>query len=110
MAARPHWCSPALAENQGRVGKFRLRFSVLDDTRGEEPRWDPGQSAANARRAAQDRDAIAYVGEIDSGASAISIPITNEAGILHLSPVVGDRRFATDLAPAHGLTLLSVRY
>ena len=76
----------ALAENRGRVGKFRLRFSVLDDTKGERLRWDPGQTAANARRAAQDRDVIAYIGEIDSGASAISIPITNEAGILQVSP------------------------
>jgi branched-chain amino acid transport system substrate-binding protein len=76
----------ALAENEGKVGKFRLRFSVLDDTKGDQPRWNPGQSAANARKAAQDRDAIAYIGDIDSGATAISIPITNEAGILQVSP------------------------
>jgi branched-chain amino acid transport system substrate-binding protein len=77
----------ALAQSNGRVGAFRLRFSVLDDTKGDQPEWDPGQTAANARRAAQDRDAIAYLGDIDSGASAISIPITNAAGILQVSPV-----------------------
>lgn len=76
----------ALAQDQGHAGQFKLRFSVLDDTKGNPLRWDPGQTAANARKAAQDRDSIAYVGEVDSGASAISIPITNEAGILQVSP------------------------
>jgi len=35
---------------------------------------------------AQDDSAIAYLGEFNSGASAISNPITNEAGILQVSP------------------------
>ena len=33
-----------------------------------------------------DDNAIALIGEFNSGASAISIPITNEAGILQVSP------------------------
>lgn len=79
----------ALAEAGGRAGQFKLRFTGLDDSlvKGTDPaRWDPGQTAANARRAAQDRDAIAYIGEVDSGSTAISVPITNEAGILQVSP------------------------
>lgn len=79
----------ALAQSQGHAGPFKLRFAALDDSlvKGTAPpRWNPGQTAANARRAAQDRDAIAYIGEVDSGASAVSIPITNEAGILQVSP------------------------
>ena len=42
--------------------------------------------SANARKAAQDTSTIAYLGEFNSGASAISIPILNEAGILQISP------------------------
>ena len=45
-----------------------------------------GPDAANARKAAQDDSAIAYLGEFNSGASANSIPIINEAGILQVSP------------------------
>ena len=45
-----------------------------------------GQTAQNARKAAQDDKAVAYIGEFNSGASAISIPILNEAGIPQISP------------------------
>jgi branched-chain amino acid transport system substrate-binding protein len=38
------------------------------------------------RRAAQDSAAIAYIGEFNSGGSAISIPILNEAGVPVISP------------------------
>ena len=32
---------------------------------------------------------IAYIGDIASGATAVSLPITNETGILHVSPLSG---------------------
>ena len=38
---------------------------------------------------AQDATTIAYLGELNSGGSAISIPILNEAGILQVSPFNG---------------------
>ena len=81
-----HGMKLAIAQAHGKVGDYRLRLAVLDDTDGEPPRWSPAQAGANARRAAQDRDAIAYVGDVDSGATAIAIPITNEAGILQVTP------------------------
>ena len=46
----------------------------------------------NARKAVGDDKAIAYLGEFNSGASAISIPLLNEAGILQVSPVEHLRR------------------
>jgi branched-chain amino acid transport system substrate-binding protein len=46
-----------------------------------------GQTSANARKVAQDDSASPTLGEFNSGASAISIPILNEAGILQVSPV-----------------------
>ena len=42
--------------------------------------------STNAHRAADDPTAIAYLGELDYGASAVSLPITNEAGLLQVSP------------------------
>jgi branched-chain amino acid transport system substrate-binding protein len=45
--------------------------------------------SANAERAADDPRAIAYVGDLDYGASAVSVPITNDAGVLQVSPADG---------------------
>src|ERR1700754_3902955 len=44
----------------------------------------PARESHNARRAA--KDAIAYIGAFNSGASAISLPILNEAGVPMISP------------------------
>ena len=52
----------------------------LDDSTAAAGKWDPGATSSNARKAAQDKSTIAYLGEFNSGASAISIPILNEAG------------------------------
>ena len=48
--------------------------------------WDPALVSTNAHRAADDPSAIAYLGELDYGASAVSLPITNDAGLLQVSP------------------------
>ena len=51
--------------------------------------WDPGTVEANAKRAADDPRTIAYVGELDRGASAVSVPRTNHADLLQVSPLDG---------------------
>jgi branched-chain amino acid transport system substrate-binding protein len=76
----------ALAQAGGKAGRFNVNLVSLDDSTPDSERWEPGQVAANARRAAQDRATIAYIGELDTGASAISVPILNEAGMLQVSP------------------------
>ena len=76
----------ALAEARGRVGRFTVKYVALDDATAAVKGPDPGQTAANARAAAQDPSTIAYLGEADAGASAVSIPLLNEAGILQVSP------------------------
>jgi branched-chain amino acid transport system substrate-binding protein len=76
----------ALEQTGGRAGLYKVRFISLDDALASTRRWDPGRVSQNARRAAEDPTAIAYIGEYNSGASAISLPITNEAGILMVSP------------------------
>ena len=76
----------ALKQKGGKCGDFTINYESLDDATAAAGKWEPGATAANARKAAQDDATIAYIGEFNSGASAISIPITNEAGILHVSP------------------------
>src|SRR4051812_9651239 len=85
----------ALADVRGRVGELAVRAVYLDDTagRGARARWSPAAAAANARRASQDSTAIAYVGDFDSGATRASLPVTNQARMLQVSPASG----ATDL-------------
>jgi branched-chain amino acid transport system substrate-binding protein len=76
----------ALAKAGNKAGKFSIKFVKLDDATAAAGKWDPGATSADARKAAQDKSTIAYLGEFNSGASAISLPILNEAGILQVSP------------------------
>jgi branched-chain amino acid transport system substrate-binding protein len=57
---------------------------VLDDT--EAGAWSPARAAANARRATQDSTSIAYLGDFESGATRASLPVTNNAQLLQVSP------------------------
>ena len=79
----------ALAEAGSRAGRFRVKLVPLDDSTLDAGRWDPNQVIANARRATQDPHTIAYVGELDTGASAVSIPVLDQKGILQVSPADG---------------------
>ena len=78
----------ALADAGGKLGKLAVRALYLDDTsgRGARARWSQAAAAANARDAAEDSSAIAYLGDFDSGATRASLPITNEARMLQVSP------------------------
>jgi len=78
----------ALADAGGRVGELAVRATYLDDTSGTGPNagWSAASAAANARQATQDSAAIAYIGDFDSGATRFSLPITNEARLLQVSP------------------------
>jgi len=76
----------ALAQAGGKAGQFTVNYQVLDDSTAAAGKWDPGQTAANARKVASDPKAVFYIGEFNSGASEVSIPILNEAGIPQVSP------------------------
>lgn len=79
----------ALADAGGRAGGRRVRLVPLDSTAPGADTWDPGTVEANARRASDDQSAVAYLGELDTGGSAISIPVTSSTGLLQLSPLDG---------------------
>ena len=59
---------------------------ALDPTQPAIGHWEHGQVTENARRAADDPRTMAYVGEYASGASMISMPILEEAGIAQVAP------------------------
>jgi branched-chain amino acid transport system substrate-binding protein len=76
----------ALSEAGGKAGNFTVNYQSLDDSTAAAGKWDPGQTAANARKVAADPKAVYYMGEFNSGASEVSIPILNQAGIPQVSP------------------------
>ncbi|HEU4658987.1 MAG TPA: ABC transporter substrate-binding protein [Capillimicrobium sp.] len=75
----------ALAQARGRAGPFEIRLRPLDDAAPEEG-WEPGPTVDAARAAAADPATIAYLGDVDAGATALSLPTTNALGILQVSP------------------------
>jgi branched-chain amino acid transport system substrate-binding protein len=77
----------ALAQDGGRIGRYRVRLVTLDASTRDTGRSDPAQISQNARRAAKSTRTVAYLGELSTGSSAISIPLLNEAGILQVSPL-----------------------
>lgn len=76
----------ALSQSRGHIGKYRVVVKVLDDATASQGEWDPGQTSSNAVLAAANPTTIGYIGDLDSGASAVSIPILNQAGIPQISP------------------------
>jgi len=76
----------ALYEAGGHVGRFHISFASLDDSDPTTGSWTPEKTLIAARTASQDTTTIAYIGDWDSGASAISLPLLNETGVLQVSP------------------------
>ncbi len=76
----------ALSQAGGKAGKYTVNYQSLDDSTAQAGKWDPTQTAANARKVATDAKAVYYIGEFNSGASEVSIPILNEAGVPQVSP------------------------
>jgi branched-chain amino acid transport system substrate-binding protein len=76
----------AVQQAGGKAGDYTIKYTSLDDSTAQAGTWTPEAASANARKVAQDDQAIAYIGEFNSGASAISIPILNEVPIAQVSP------------------------
>src|SRR5215217_9292844 len=76
----------ALAQVGGRAGDIAVKYESLDDSTAQAGSWTPEAVSANARKATQDKSTATYIGEFNSGGSAVSIPILNEAGVPQISP------------------------
>lgn len=76
----------ALDEANMKVGDMTIEFEDWDDASAKKGDWDPEVEAANADRAANDKDILFYLGTYNSGAAKISMPILNKAGLVMISP------------------------
>ena len=76
----------ALEQAGGMAGEFQINYESLDDSTAQAGSWTPEATQANAREVAQDDSAAVYIGEFNSGASVVSMPILNEAQVPQISP------------------------
>jgi branched-chain amino acid transport system substrate-binding protein len=76
----------ALDQAGGKAGDITVKYVSLDDATPQAANWTPEATSANARKVVSDDSAVAYIGEFNSGATAISLPILNEGGIAQVSP------------------------
>jgi branched-chain amino acid transport system substrate-binding protein len=79
----------ALADAGSRAGGLAIRLRPLSSTEPDEEVWEPDLVNSNAEHAVEDPHAIAYLGELGYGASAVSLPVTNAARLLQVSPTDG---------------------
>ncbi|MEA2130325.1 MAG: branched-chain amino acid transport system substrate-binding protein [Solirubrobacteraceae bacterium] len=76
----------ALQESGGKIGPLSVTYVSLDSSTPEKGTWTSDRVLDNARTAVRDLNAIAYIGDLDSAATALSLPLTNEGHILQISP------------------------
>ena len=75
----------AVAERKGRASGVPVRLIQLDDSAGR--RWKPAKVHDNALRALADKRAVAYVGELNSEATAIAQAVLAPERMAMFAPV-----------------------
>lgn len=69
------------------VGDFTIRYTDLDDSSAAAGGdWDGAVAQANATTAANDPDAMVFIGHFNSGAAKLTVPILNNACLVMISP------------------------
>jgi branched-chain amino acid transport system substrate-binding protein len=76
----------ALSQAGNKAGSFSVKYTSLDDSIASTGSWDPTKTGANAKEVAGDSSSVFYIGEFNSGASEVSLPILNTAGVAQVSP------------------------
>ncbi len=76
----------AVEQAGNKAGDYSVKYVSLDDSTAQAGSWTPEATSANALKAAQDDSTGVYIGEFNSGASKVSIPILSEAGVPQISP------------------------
>ena len=75
-----------LQEGNGKVGNLSVTYVSLDSSTAEEGTWTPDKVLDNARQTIRDPNAIAYIGDLHSAATALALPLVNEGHVLQISP------------------------
>src|SRR5499425_3498335 len=70
----------------GAVGGFKIEVVNRDDASPTTGSWDGTVEAEIAQKAVADADVMVYIGTYNSGAAKVSMPITNKAGLVQISP------------------------
>lgn len=73
----------AIDDHKGSAGGFTIKHEDWDDASPERGNWDPAIESANADKAVNDPSVVAYI-IYNSGATKISLPKLNEAGVAQL--------------------------
>ena len=76
----------ALEQANNEAGGATLELVFNDDASPTTGSWDGTIEAENAQKCVNDPQCLVYFGTYNSGAAKISMPITNEAGIAHITP------------------------
>ncbi len=71
------------------VGGYQVRYRALSDSTRRLGHWSAAQTVRNAELVARNPQAVAYIGDLDSGATELSLPILNQAQIVQLTPGSG---------------------
>ena len=76
----------AVKDVGAKIGKYSVKYVSLDDSTAAAGKADDAATGGNARKAVSDKTTIGYMGEYNSGATKISLPILNQGGIAQVSP------------------------
>ncbi|HWD70666.1 MAG TPA: ABC transporter substrate-binding protein [Solirubrobacteraceae bacterium] len=102
----------ALGSIQKRYHGFQIRYLALNDSlirhvsrRGNTNGWNPSATVRDAERAARNPQTIAYIGDLSSGATELSLPILNQAGIAQITPGSGYPGLTDSYSPSKGIAI-----
>jgi ABC-type branched-subunit amino acid transport system substrate-binding protein len=76
----------ALYRAGGHVGRLHVSFTSLNDASLESGSPTAEVAGASAHNASSDQSTVAYIGDLDSASTRISLPLNNENDILQISP------------------------
>lgn len=68
-----------------RIGNTQIELSILDDG-DDNGLWQSSTEISITQKAVSDTLAVAYIGPMNSGAAMLSLPMTNRAGMVQISP------------------------
>lgn len=86
---------------RGRGGSYEIHLATLNDADPATGDYSAGLTTANAQTAASNPSTVAYIGDYDSAATALSLQALSQSGILQVSPWSPYIGF-TDANPADG--------
>jgi branched-chain amino acid transport system substrate-binding protein len=76
----------ALSQAHCKAGRYIVKDVAPDDSTRGGGQVEPAQTAPNDHQATADPKAVYYIGEFNSGASEVSIPILDAAGLAPVPP------------------------